>query len=122
MRKIDISQISTTWRSGSTFLGDVLLAHPATYYHYEPLIHYGIKQVRSGLLDGLLAEDAIRVLKNVLNCNYNELGRHRTVCWIICQLSLTFRADEVLKLSLSFLFAQHFSTKNLNKFKILNPL
>ena len=102
LRKIDISQISTTWRSGSTFLGDVLLAHPATYYHYEPLIHYGIKQVRSGLLDGLLAEDAIRVLKNMLNCNYNELGRHRTVCWIICQLSLTFRADEVLKLSLSF--------------------
>ena len=67
-------QISTTWRSGSTFLGDVLLAHPATYYHYEPLIHYGIKQVRDGALDGLLAEDAVRVLKNVLHCDYNELG------------------------------------------------
>ena len=80
MRKIDISQISTTWRSGSTFLGDVLLAHPATYYHYEPLIHYGIKQVRAGgALDGLLAEDAVRVLKNVMNCDYSELGRHRTV-------------------------------------------
>ena len=69
-----ISQISTTWRSGSTFLGDVLLAHPATYYHYEPPIHYGIKQVRSSSLDGLLAEDAVRVIKNVLNCDYNELG------------------------------------------------
>ena len=63
----------------------MLLAHPATYYHYEPLIHYGIKQVRSGLLDGLLAEDAIRVLKNVLNCNYNELGRYRN-CTLVREL------------------------------------
>ena len=29
--------IISTWRSGSTFMGDLLKSHPAAYYHYEPL-------------------------------------------------------------------------------------
>ena len=37
--------VSTTWRSGSTFLGDILHSHPGTYYHFEPLMHFGIVQV-----------------------------------------------------------------------------
>ena len=36
------AMVVTTWRSGSTFLGDILLSHPSTYYHYEPLLHFGI--------------------------------------------------------------------------------
>ena len=47
-----------TGGSGSTFLGDIINFHPATYYHYEPLLHYDIKQAMSGLL----AADAVRVL------------------------------------------------------------
>ena len=39
------AMVATTWRSGSTFLGDIMQAHPATYYHYEPLLHYDIVQV-----------------------------------------------------------------------------
>ncbi len=35
--------VVTTWRSGSTFLGDIMNAHPATYYHYEPLLHFDIR-------------------------------------------------------------------------------
>jgi hypothetical protein len=46
------------------------MSHPATFYHYEPLMHYGIKQVR----EGIIAEDAIRVVKNLLHCKYDELG------------------------------------------------
>ena len=61
----------TSWRSGSTFLGDILTSHPATFYHYEPLIHHGIKQVRSGKL----AEDAVNALKSQLNCSYDGLGK-----------------------------------------------
>lgn len=38
--------IFTTWRSGSTFLGETLDSHPGTFYHYEPLLHFEIKQVR----------------------------------------------------------------------------
>ena len=31
--------IATTWRSGSTFLGDLLNRYPGTFYSFEPL-HY----------------------------------------------------------------------------------
>jgi len=38
------SAIFTTWRSGSTFLGEALDNNPGTFYHYEPLLHFEIKQ------------------------------------------------------------------------------
>jgi hypothetical protein len=63
--------VATTWRSGSTFLGDILLSHPATYYHYEPLLHFGIEQVRQGRK----AMEAIRVIKSLFNCDYSKLGK-----------------------------------------------
>ena len=31
--------IATTWRSGSSFFGDLLTHYPGTYYSFEPL-HY----------------------------------------------------------------------------------
>jgi hypothetical protein len=31
--------VATTWRSGSTFLGDLLNHYPGTFYSFEP-IHY----------------------------------------------------------------------------------
>ena len=64
-------QITTTWRSGSTFLGDILLSHPATFYHYEPLIHFYINQVRDGTP---LASEAIKVIKSIFHCDYSDLG------------------------------------------------
>jgi len=63
------AMVATTWRSGSTFLGDIMSAHPATYYHYEPLLHYDIVQARSGAR----AEDAIRTLRDLMHCNYTNL-------------------------------------------------
>ncbi len=38
--------IFATWRSGSTFLGDLLNSHPGMFYHYEPFLHMKVKQVR----------------------------------------------------------------------------
>jgi hypothetical protein len=64
------AMIATTWRSGSTFLGDILISHPATFYHYEPLLHFGIEQVR----EGRKAREAQRVLKSLFNCDYSKLG------------------------------------------------
>ena len=64
------AMIATTWRSGSTFLGDILISHPATFYHYEPLLHFGIEQVR----EGIKAREAQRVLKSLFNCDYSNLG------------------------------------------------
>jgi len=63
------AMVATTWRSGSTFLGDIMTAHPATFYHYEPLLHYDIVQARTGAR----AEDAVRTLKDLMHCNYTSL-------------------------------------------------
>lgn len=66
------SIIITTWRSGSTFLGDVLNAHPANFYHYEPLLDYDIVQVRGPPL----AENALQALRDLLKCTYSNLGMY----------------------------------------------
>lgn len=56
----------TTWRSGSTFLGDVLNSVPSSYLHYEPLVAYNITQIRGPPND----EDALSFLKKLFSCNY----------------------------------------------------
>lgn len=50
-------------------LGDVLNALPGNYYHYEPLMDYGIVQIR-GPPD---ADSALTTLKMLLNCDYSNL-------------------------------------------------
>ncbi|XP_068236864.1 uncharacterized protein [Palaemon carinicauda] len=62
----------TTWRSGSTFLGQVLANHPAVYHHYEPLSAKGIRQIRFGR-DAHQAQDLINRL---LNCRYDGLNEY----------------------------------------------
>lgn len=87
--------IITTWRSGSTFLGDVMNAVPGNYYHYEPLLHYGIVQIRGAPQ----SDSALKTLKNLLNCNYTTLSRylnygrshpylftHNTRLWNLCEM------------------------------------
>ncbi|KAL1131728.1 hypothetical protein AAG570_011341, partial [Ranatra chinensis] len=66
------SIIITTWRSGSTFLGDVLNSIPGNYYHYEPLLDFGIVQVRGPPL----ANKAVHNIRQLLNCNYSDLGEY----------------------------------------------
>ncbi|EDV99064.1 carbohydrate sulfotransferase 4 [Drosophila grimshawi] len=63
------SIVVTSWRSGSTFLGDILNAIPGNYYHYEPLLDFGIKQVR----DPDDQQLAVQNLKNLLNCDYGDM-------------------------------------------------
>uniref|UniRef100_A0A1B6L2T0 Uncharacterized protein n=1 Tax=Graphocephala atropunctata TaxID=36148 RepID=A0A1B6L2T0_9HEMI len=66
------SLVLTTWRSGSTFLGEVLNSHPSTFYHYEPLLDYDIVQIRGPPL----AVGAIQRLENLLRCNYSNLEHY----------------------------------------------
>lgn len=93
------SIIITTWRSGSTFLGDILNALPGNYYHYEPLLTYDIMQIRGPPHD----KPAIRSLKKLLKCNYTnmdeylEFGQshsylftHNTRLWNQCHLFPNF--------------------------------
>ncbi|GAB0096024.1 carbohydrate sulfotransferase 4 [Sergentomyia squamirostris] len=95
------SIIITTWRSGSTFLGDILNAMPGNYYHYEPLLNFDIIQVRSEPL----ASQAVANLKKLLHCDYNGPGmrdyleygqthtylfKHNTRLWRLCQVYPNF--------------------------------
>ncbi|XP_055379266.1 uncharacterized protein LOC129610656 isoform X2 [Condylostylus longicornis] len=66
------SIIVTTWRSGSTFLGDILNSMPGNYYHYEPLLNFDIKQIRGPPDD----EKAINNLKNLLKCDYTDMEEY----------------------------------------------
>ncbi|XP_043227696.1 carbohydrate sulfotransferase 5-like isoform X2 [Amphibalanus amphitrite] len=66
------SLVVTTWRSGSTFLGDVLNSHPAMFYHYEPLMDFGIRRAR----DGELLDKAVNNLHNLMNCKYDTMGEY----------------------------------------------
>ncbi|XP_046596048.1 carbohydrate sulfotransferase 5-like isoform X2 [Neodiprion lecontei] len=66
------SIIVTTWRSGSTFFGDILNANPANYYHYEPLLPLDIVRVRGPPL----SSKALKWVKDLLNCEYEDLGEY----------------------------------------------
>ncbi|XP_048517124.1 carbohydrate sulfotransferase 1-like isoform X4 [Dendroctonus ponderosae] len=81
-------------RSFSVHGGDVLNALPGNYYHYEPLMDYGIIQIR-GPPD---ADSALTRLKSLLNCDYtnlykyieyatthNNLLRHNKRLWAHCE-------------------------------------
>lgn len=89
------SIVVTTWRSGSTFLGDILNAMPGNFYHYEPLLDFGIKQIR----DPDDEEQAIKNIKNLLYCDYHNdmdgylnfgkshtyLFEHNERLWSVCK-------------------------------------
>lgn len=66
------SIIIATWRSGSTFLGDILNSIPGNYYHYEPLLDHGIVQIRGPPR----AKQALRYIKQLLSCNYTGMDEY----------------------------------------------
>lgn len=100
------SVIVTTWRSGSTFLGDILNALPGNFYHYEPLLNYDIRQLRAA--DGADAAAAVQQLQQLLACNYSGAGmaeyvafgrdhnyqhNHNTRLWRYCKHRPALCAD-----------------------------
>ena len=66
--------IISSWRSGSTFLGDLINAVPSTYYHYEPLLKIGIKQIR----EPEEAREPLDVVKRMFNCDFEGLESYLT--------------------------------------------
>ena len=56
--------IVTSWRSGSTFLGEMLAQHPTIFYHYEPLWYEGDRQIRNKSN----AAAAVDHLRNLFHC------------------------------------------------------
>jgi len=58
--------IATTWRSGSTFLGDLLNHYKGTFYYFEPLHYY------SSLKDLKSVQSEPDFLKSLYTCNFNS--------------------------------------------------
>lgn len=86
--------IFSTWRSGTTFLGEVLNSMPGNFYHYEPLLKYEIIQIRGPPH----AENALSTIKSMLKCDFSamedyfEYGKthlhqfsHNTRLWDHCK-------------------------------------
>ncbi|KAK8743580.1 hypothetical protein OTU49_001139 [Cherax quadricarinatus] len=84
----------TTWRSGSTFLGQVLANHPGVFHHYEPFSSRGVRQVRSGR-DAFQAQ---QLLHRLMDCQFagqdeylnytrshpEDMLGHNKVVWDAC--------------------------------------
>ena len=65
-------KVLSTWRSGSTFVGEVVHSHRDVFYHYEPFLHYDIRQVRAN--DVERAAEAVKTVKDLFSCRYDNLG------------------------------------------------
>lgn len=65
--------IVTSWRSGSTFLGDILNSIDGTFYFYEPLMHYGVKRFNESASKEDKA-DIFNHIKKLLNCEFNNMA------------------------------------------------
>ena len=58
--------IATTWRSGSTFLGDLLNHYKGTFYYFEPLHYY------SNVQDLSKVQNETSFLKSLFTCKFNS--------------------------------------------------
>ncbi|CAK1548356.1 unnamed protein product [Leptosia nina] len=109
------SIIISTWRSGTTFLGEVLNSVPGNYYHYEPLLNYEIIQIRGTPH----SDKALNMITKMLKCDYEgmddyfEYGKthlhqfsHNTRLWDHCKYrkELCFDADFTSKFCRLFPF------------------
>ena len=58
--------IATTWRSGSSFLGDLLNHYKGTFYYFEPLHYY------SSIKDLKTVQSETSFLKSLYTCKFNS--------------------------------------------------
>ena len=58
--------IATTWRSGSTFLGDLLNHYKGSFYYFEPLHYY------SHIKDLSKVQNQTSFLKSLFTCKFNS--------------------------------------------------
>ena len=62
----------TSWRSGSTLMGELLNSIPDSFYSYEPLALLGINRIYND--DSNLVSTAVNVIKSILKCNYSMVN------------------------------------------------
>ena len=65
--------IASTWRSGSTFLGDLLSRYPGTFYSYEPLIYLAHKYGGLTNITDDVKSEMVDLVSDIFKC-YPNLG------------------------------------------------
>lgn len=96
------SIILSTWRSGTTFLGELLNAVQGTFYHYEPLLRHKTNVIRGPPL----AVHALYSVKKMFKCdfigikqyfNYGKMHlnqfSHNSRLWKYCKYQKEFCLD-----------------------------
>ena len=68
-----ICQLASTWRSGSTFLAEILTSSQPSFYHYEPLLQFNVTQVR-GSDTPARKHSAYRIVNKLFDCDFYDLG------------------------------------------------
>jgi len=63
--------IVSSWRSGSTFLGDLLNAFPGTFYYFEPL-HYFFTAKDEPTGD---EKEQLELLRSLYNCSFSNTSK-----------------------------------------------
>ena len=69
--------IVTSWRSGSTLMGELLNSIPDSFYSYEPLALFEINRIYN---DSNLVSTAVNVIKSILKCNYSMVNYECNDC------------------------------------------
>lgn len=95
------SVVISTWRSGSTFLGQILNAMTANYYHYEPFFEH-----KFSIRGPPFGDKALKMVTNLLKCKYVDMEdyfqyrrsnpdqfTHNTRLWNICKHKIELCLD-----------------------------
>ena len=67
-----ITLLVSSWRSGSSFLGQILASHPVSFYIYEPLHQLGLVKLRDSVNEK--AKRSVQLIKDLFTCNYSRKG------------------------------------------------
>lgn len=63
--------VIATWRTGSTFLSEVIDSLPGNFYHYEPLLYNGYNEIKESD-----ANFSMKVVKKLLMCDYSDIDEY----------------------------------------------
>ena len=90
--------IATTWRSGSTFLGDLLNRYPGTFYSFEPLHYIDHKHGALRDITSQMQPEFVDLVTQVFKCKPESgyfvhankpenrfLFRHNFRVWNVCE-------------------------------------
>ena len=63
------SIVISTWRSGSSYFGQILSIMPQNFYFYEPLLPFGVKQIQGPPKDKI----ALNYLSKLMKCEFDDV-------------------------------------------------